>query len=191
METVLFYLHRLASTPTASGARKQLAVFASVVLSRLECLLGDYRASLTALVPLYAPEGADALRLVDSVFQAKLSVVYHAGVSYLMTRRYKDATRVLGGICAFMQRGFKTGQLRKLPGSTDQFQKLFDGMIVLLAILTHICPSAKLDDGLLRTIRDKHGNQFVQGGERGRGLRGHVHLRLSQVHKSRLARLQF
>merc|ERR1712032_1326800 len=111
----------------------------------------------------------DTIKLLNTVFQAKLSLAYHAGVSYLMLRRYKDATRVLGDICANMQRLFKTGMLRKLPGATDQFQKLYDRMIALLAIVTHICPAPKLDEGIVRTVREKHGNQLlkIESGEEG------------------------
>lgn len=175
VETVLFYLHRLIAvgTPSASSTKaiapayRHLAIFASVALSRLECLLGDYRASLNAYAKLY--QNSDSEEIVDSVFPAKLSLAYHAGISYLMLRRYKDATNVLGNICSVLQRGFKTGQLRKLAGS-DQFTKLFDRMIALLAILTHICPTAsKLDDSLNRIIRDKHSSQLskIEAGEEG------------------------
>lgn len=177
VETVLFYLHRLIdvgtpSTDTADAAviippaYRHLALFASIALSRLECLLGDYRASLGALVVKSAADEAT----VREVFAARLSEAYHAGVSYLMLRRYKDATRVLGDICSDMQRGFKTGQLRKLPGS-DQFPKLFDRMVALLAILTHVCPASakRLDESLLRVVRDKHAAQLgtIEAGEEG------------------------
>jgi len=114
VETVLFYLHRLIDVGTPSTdpdappvtippAYRHLALFASVALSRLECLLGDYRASLGALVVKSAADEAT----VREVFAARLSEAYHAGVSFLMLRRYKDATRVLGDICSDMQRGFK------------------------------------------------------------------------------------
>lgn len=174
VETVLFYLHRLIDVgrPKKNDddddthippAYRHLSTFASVALSRLECLLGDYHASLTALA--HRDEA-----MVREVFAARLSEAYHAGVSYLMLRRYKDATRVLGDICTDMQRGFKTGQLRKLPGS-DQFPKLFDRMVALLAILTHVCPASakRLDDSLLRVVRDKHAAQLgtIEAGEEG------------------------
>ena len=52
----------------------------------------------------------------------------------------------------------QTGQLRKLPHS-DQFNKQYDRMISLLAIVTHISPPAGIvDDSVLRTIREKHGS---------------------------------
>mmetsp|Transcript_26247 Transcript_26247/g.36802 ORF Transcript_26247/g.36802 Transcript_26247/m.36802 type:complete len:269 (+) Transcript_26247:2827-3633(+) len=90
-----------------------------------------------------------------------------------MLRRYKDAIRTLGEICSL--HGFKTGQLRK-----DQMGKMYDRMIALLAILTHICPGATgrgssssssslLEDSVLRTIRDKHGSTLskIDAGEEG------------------------
>ena len=104
----------------ASATYRYLAYFASVTLSRLECLLGDYRASIAALDVIY-DAGAEAVavgedmkspeELVNGVFPARLSLTYHAGVSFLMLRRYKDAARMLGGICLFMQRGFKVSVL--------------------------------------------------------------------------------
>jgi len=173
VETVLFYLHRLVSvgasvdpTKNSVAAYRYLGIFASVVLSRLECLLGDYRASLKALEPLHVD--SNKMSVMDEVFQAKVSAAYHAGVSYLMLRRYKDAIRVLGNICSDLKRGFNAGQLSKLPGS-DQFGRLSDRMIALLAVLTHICPSHKLEDNLINTIRDKYGGQLskIEAGEEG------------------------
>lgn len=120
VETVLFYLHRLVDVGTksknASATYRFLAYFSSVTLSRLECLLGDYRASIAALDVIYDPEaelvavGEDMKspeELINYVFPARLSLTYHAGVSNLMLRRYKDSASILGGICLFMQRGFK------------------------------------------------------------------------------------
>jgi len=120
VESVLSYLRRLVSAGTKSGGvapvYRFLAYFGSVTLSRLECLLGDYRASVSALDVVYDPDaelvavGEDMKspeELVNGVFPARLSLAYHAGVSYLMLRRYRDSATVLGGICLFMQRGFK------------------------------------------------------------------------------------
>jgi len=181
VETVLFYLHRLVAVGTkskhASATYRFLGYLASVTLSRLECLLGDYRASIAALDAIYDPEaelvavGEDMKspeELVNGVFPARLSLTYHAGVSYMMLRRYKDSASILGGICLFMQRGFKTGQLRKIPGS-EQFNKLFDRMVALLAILSHICPISVVDDAIANVVRDKHGNNLskIEAGEEG------------------------
>mmetsp|Transcript_20258 Transcript_20258/g.43415 ORF Transcript_20258/g.43415 Transcript_20258/m.43415 type:complete len:531 (+) Transcript_20258:54-1646(+) len=181
VETVLYYLHRLVSVGTrskdASATYRFLAYFSSVTLSRLECLLGDYRASVAALEPIYDPKAAPVAvgedmktpeELVNGVFPARLSLDYHAGMSYLMLRRYKDSASVLGSICLFMQRGFKTGQLRKIPGS-EQFNKLYDRMIALLAILSHICPVSVVDDNIASVVHGKHANTLskIESGEEG------------------------
>ena len=115
VETVLFYLHRLVTIGRTAKvpAYQYLGIFASIALSRFECLLGDYRACLSALdMDMYATvEGGEGpqtvLEIVHGVFPARVSWAYHAGVAYLMLRRYKDATRILGEICSYMQRGFK------------------------------------------------------------------------------------
>jgi len=35
-------------------------------------------------------------------------------------------------------------------------------MVALLAIVTHVCPGVKMDEGLTRSIRDKHGKQLTK-----------------------------
>jgi translation initiation factor 3 subunit L len=175
VEMVFSYLHRLVQigAPKADGTSVQpvysyLSIFSSVALSRLECILGDYTACLQALTPIVAKadivipkeEGQTGMEVLNSVVPARLSMAYHAGVSFLMLRRYRDASKTLGDVCAFMQRGFKTGQLRKLPGS-DQFNKQYERMLSLLAILMQICPSQGLiEDPIARLIREKHGSKL-------------------------------
>jgi len=180
VEKVMYYLNTLialGTRPNCSATYRFLAYLSSVTLSRLECLLGDYTASIKALDVIYDPrakliavgeEMKSPEELIRGVFVARLSVAYHAGVSFLMLRRYKDAERVLGSICLFMQRGFKTGQLRKLPGS-EQFNRMYDRMIALLAVLTHVCPAPVLDDAVAAVVSDKHANTLskIEVGEEG------------------------
>jgi len=274
IETVLYYLHRLISmgsgnglvthsTTTSSSPKKNklkpmnaamqyLGVFASVTLSRLECLLGDHTACLDALIPLtvssyhsqfsgmiFPPTmgittattstmpstttttaAADEViipslmvtlkpstpeELISSVMAARISMSYHAGVSFLMLRRYKDAIRTLSSTCAFMQRGlFKsvgytpptnsaqqqhplvgssaagaattptpsslppsaTVMYRKnLPVGFDQLVKMYDRMVTLLAILSHICSIRRpnpMDESVQRVVLDRHGHQLAR-----------------------------
>jgi len=181
IQNVLTYLHKFANNTMNAPAFRYLALFASVTQSRLECLLGDYNASLNVLSnvnskTLIDPPRADedgkpstGMEIVDSVFAAKLSMAYHQGVCYLMLRRYKDASKVLGGICSVMLRGFRVGEFKNMPGS-DQFIKLYDRMIALLAILTHVCPdNGMVDDSVSKVIRDRHGKQLskIEAGEEG------------------------
>jgi translation initiation factor 3 subunit L len=172
VETVVWYLTRLINVGKNSDkvGYQYLGIFASIALSRLECLLGDYTGCLKAVESVVAgkirvldgAESASSLEVMQSVLAARLSYAYHAGVSLLMSRRYKDAIRVLADTCFVLQRGLKTGQLRKLA-NFDQFSKQNDRMVALLAILTHICPpSGLVDESLLRLIREKHGSQLAK-----------------------------
>uniref|UniRef100_A0A7S0GKJ9 Eukaryotic translation initiation factor 3 subunit L n=1 Tax=Proboscia inermis TaxID=420281 RepID=A0A7S0GKJ9_9STRA len=180
VETVLFYLHRLvvfAGGNAPTKAHYHLGVFARVALSRMECLLGDYRACLSAVSPI-----VEERAVVDTVFSARLSLAYHAGVSYLMLRRYRDAARTLGSICSALQRAFKTGQIggrnnNQTHGGNanvhnDQSRKINDRMIALLAIVTHVCPATWItidDERVSKLIREKHGSQLakIEAGEEG------------------------
>mmetsp|Transcript_67899 Transcript_67899/g.196553 ORF Transcript_67899/g.196553 Transcript_67899/m.196553 type:complete len:528 (+) Transcript_67899:132-1715(+) len=185
VETVYSYLHRLMQIGTSSKvppAYQYFGIFASVALSRLECLLGDYTGCLQATVPIleseqmveltkpqmmededaaaYQPKSFE--QVVHSVVAARISLVYHAGISCLMLRRYKDAITMVGELASYMQRGFKTGELRKQPNS-DQFFKNYDRMIAVLAILVQLCPSTNiLDENISKVIREKHGSAHVK-----------------------------
>lgn len=120
VETVLHYLHRLVAIGTSPKctvpAYQYFGIFASVALSRLECLLTDYTGCLLAMAPVlettiqvtkHDQEAKAFTDVVQSVFAARLSLAYHAGISFLMLRRYKDAINTVGSLCSYMQRGFK------------------------------------------------------------------------------------
>jgi translation initiation factor 3 subunit L len=116
--------------------------------------------------------GTTVAQVLQSTFTARLSLAYHAGVAYLMLRRYKDAITILGDMCAVMQRGFKTGALRKLAqsggggggggvgggagngaGMLDQFNKQYERMLSLLALLVFsICPSGSASSAAATTM---------------------------------------
>lgn len=185
VQKVMYYLARfieIGSADEAAAAYQYIAIFAAVTLSRLECLLGDYSSSLSALDTISSkfvvepPRGSDsdvkamtAEEIVESVFAAKVSMTYHAGVAYLMLRRYKDACNVLGDMCATMRRGFKSGVYKKIVG-IEQHTKLYDRMIALLAIITHVTPSYGLvDESVSNAVRERHGNQLskIEAGEEG------------------------
>ena len=187
VESVFGILHRLGAIgwPKSQEGSSEitpvythLSIFSAVARSRLECLLGDYSASLQALNPLSTHgsyvvpkdlEGyqgtvrSNVTEVFGSVMGARVSVAYHAGVSLLLLRRYKDAIGILAEMCAVLQRGFKTGQLRKIAGGSDQLNKQYDRMLSLLALLTHICPSQSsgVEEAVLRAIREKHGSKLA------------------------------
>lgn len=169
VEIVYQYLSKLTAKGFAEGAAPTstyLAIFSAIARSRLECLLGDYMGSLQALSPLIEhgslkipkDEGALVEQVWHGVYGARLSVAYHAGVSFLMLRRYRDAIGAMADLAAEMQRGFRSGLLRRVPGS-EQFSKQYERMLGLLAILTQVCPSSSqlMEESLLRVIREKYG----------------------------------
>ena len=183
VESVFGYLNRLiqigmsakdeAGVKEAAEAEIQpvysyFSLFGSIVLSRLECLMGDYTASLQALYPLHLyqdfviakDEGSTVADVLQSVFSARLSLAYHTGINFLMLARYKDAVTVLADCAGTMQRGFKTGALRKQAGS-DQFMKQYERILGILAILLQICPGLPIvEDSVIRAVRDKHGSKI-------------------------------
>lgn len=179
VSTVLSYLRRLVATGLPAGGSTttdtslvytHLAAFSCVALSRLECLLGDYTASLQALTPL-SQHGSMALPqassegptitvadMLHSVMPARISLAYHAGISLLLLRRYKDALRTMGSMCATIQRGFKTGQL-----NTDNYSKSYERILACTALLHHLCPSTGLvEESVMRALRDKYGAHTLE-----------------------------
>jgi hypothetical protein len=72
-----------------------LGYFALFGLSRLECLLGDYHASLAVLAPIDLFSDHE---YYHKVFACYLQLAYHAGVAYLMARRFGDAKRTLAHV---------------------------------------------------------------------------------------------
>ena len=176
VEMLFSYLHRLIqigmpperkpnSNTTIQPVYTYFALFGSVALSRLECLLGDYTACLQALDVVHTyhdyvvpkDEGTPILDVLASVATAKVSLAYHAGISYLQLRRFKDAAAILQDCAGSLQRGFKTGVLRAQKAQADQLNKQFDRIVSLLAILQQVCPGLVVtEESVMRNAREKH-----------------------------------
>jgi translation initiation factor 3 subunit L len=134
-------------------------------LSRLECLLGDYNASLQALDVVHTygdsvigkDDNLTVAETLNSVISARVSLAYHAGIAYLQLRRYKDAASVLLECAATLQRGFKSGSVRH-----DQFNKQYERILSLLAVLQQICPGLHSagEESVWRAVREKHGSKI-------------------------------
>jgi translation initiation factor 3 subunit L len=166
---VFSYLHRLMAVGFSSGRGEPiymyLATFGCICISRLECLLGDYTACLLALDRLQVQadvvvtkdtESKTIMETVNEVIAARVSLAYHAGISYMQLRRYRDASSILSDCASILQRGFKTGMIR-----SDQFNKQYERILSLLAILLQVCPGLGIDDeAVVRTIREKHLNKI-------------------------------
>jgi translation initiation factor 3 subunit L len=178
VESVYSYLNRLVAMgtpttstdtePTQTPVQTYLSIFASITLSRLDCLLCDYTGCLEALVPLdthglvVVPKekfNLTVTQVIHSVLSARLSLVYHAGIAKIMLRRYKDAIRTLGELCAYLQVNyFRAGGGSRKGGDHQQQQwmKQYDRMLSLLAILIRICPNNHgLNESVVKAVRDK------------------------------------
>jgi translation initiation factor 3 subunit L len=132
------------SLPTPSRLHFDLGYFALISLSRLECLVGDYHGSIAALAPL---DLLSENQYYHRVFSAYLNLFYHAGVSYLMMRRYVDALKALGHVVSYVSRLAKTGALHQVAGAEEHAAKrTAERCATLLAIVAALCPGAKIDD---------------------------------------------
>ena len=113
----------LKADPSGQSAHGQslhiMGYFASLSLSRLECLLGDYHGSLSALSSISFNEKNDTHR---GIFAAGVSVSYHAGVSYVAMGRYRDAAKVFADKASAINKGTQQGYLKRLSGY-DQISK--------------------------------------------------------------------
>lgn len=170
VEAVFSYLNRLielgTKTQNPTPVATYFCVFGSVVLSRLECLLGDYTACLQALDTISEiedrvipkDEKPTVAQVLASVVEARVTIAYHSGTAYLQLRRYKDAGVVLADCAGLLQRGFKTGALRQ---QYEQFSKMYDRMLSLIAVLQQVCPGLpSAEEGILRAAYEKHGSKI-------------------------------
>jgi translation initiation factor 3 subunit L len=130
----------LATAPTPSKLMFDLGYFSMFGLSRLECLLGDYHASLSAIscVNILAPG-----EYYQKVFGCYTNVFYHTGFAYLMMMRFKDAIRTLGHIVCHIHRLNKMGALRNEESAA---KKVMERSAALLTIAVALSPGAKVDD---------------------------------------------
>jgi translation initiation factor 3 subunit L len=164
--TVLRYLARLRGCAPTGGmaakaqARSPLhfyyATFASVCLSRAECLLGDYEASVQALDGI---DVFDEASEVSRIFGCRLNMLYHLGYALMMLRRYRDALRTFDPVLAQLARAAKHGGFKAFPDE-NQVQKSYDRMLALYACCLALAPGHVVDDGVMYGIRDKYGDKY-------------------------------
>jgi translation initiation factor 3 subunit L len=96
----------IAKVSFASSTKQQFGYFASIELARLECIVGDYGASLKALsvVDIY-----DRSEHFETLPQCHVNVFYHAGISQLMLRRYTDSIDTFSNAILYISRTLKPG----------------------------------------------------------------------------------
>lgn len=128
---------------------KMVGEFSQIGLARVNVLLGDYTSALQALdnIDLANSDPLSPLRVVG----CHASVAYHAGVSYLMLKRYSDATECFAGFLGFY--GRRKNNLK--PHQED----LVANMYGLLAISLALSPEP-VEDSLQKSLRDKFGDKL-------------------------------
>lgn len=140
-----------------NSTKQQFGYFASIELSRLECLLGDHSAALSAV---------SALRLLDreepfhAVLSAHTNVFYHVGVSLLMLRRHADTIGVLGEVLLHVSRVLRPGAASLRTGTQTTLQKIMDKIIALLAIAMALSPASRVDDQVRELVESKLGDKL-------------------------------
>eukprot|EP00613_Pedinella_sp_CCMP2098_P024967 CAMPEP_0171702482 /NCGR_PEP_ID=MMETSP0991-20121206/11617_1 /TAXON_ID=483369 /ORGANISM="non described non described, Strain CCMP2098" /LENGTH=616 /DNA_ID=CAMNT_0012291823 /DNA_START=25 /DNA_END=1875 /DNA_ORIENTATION=- len=135
-----------------------LGYFALFGLSRLECLLGDYHGCLASVqaVDLFSES-----EYYHKVFACYLQLYYHCGVSYLLSRRSKDAIRTLGHVVAHVSRLAKTGSLHHMAGVDEQSaKKTVERCSALLAIAVALTPGAKVEELVSGVGKEAMGHAF-------------------------------
>jgi len=164
--TVLRYLARLQACAPAGGssakarARSPLhfyyATFASVCLSRAQCLLGDYEASVSALDGL---DVLDEASEVSRIFACRVNMLYHLGYALMMLRRYRDALRTFDPVLAYLARAAKQGGFKAFPDG-NQIGKAYDRLLALYACCLALAPGHTVDEGVRYAMQDKYKDKF-------------------------------
>ncbi|OLY80390.1 Eukaryotic translation initiation factor 3 subunit L [Smittium mucronatum] len=140
---------------------KMLGYFSLIGLLRVHCLLGDYTLALQSLENI---DLGNHRALYTRVPACHVTLYYYVGFSYLMMRRYSDATRVFGTILNFVSR---TRQYQVKSFHFDVINKKADQMYALLAMCMALSPS-RVDEQTHSMLREKYGeqqNRLQRGGE--------------------------
>ena len=132
-----------------------LGYFAVIELARLDCLIGDYHASLVVSGPLLVNTITTdvinektqslcgcAINLYAAIPVCHINIYYHAAVSFIMQRRYADGLKVLNDIIIHIsQRLLKQGNvIGSKPGLQQQLQRMLDRLLALALICIVLLP---------------------------------------------------
>lgn len=136
----------------------QFGYFATIELARLECLTGDFTASLSTISALKL---SDRSELFVQLPLCHFNVFYHAGVSNLLLRKFSTAADVLSEIILHVSRVLKPGAVNSLrAGLQTQLQRALDKAVALTAIATFLCPGHRLDDQVKEIVDAKYSDKI-------------------------------
>jgi len=124
-------------------------------LLRMHCLLGDYHLAMQTIQHI---DFHVEVPLFYQIPACHVTLYYYMGFSYLMLRRYVDCIRAFSDILAFLS---KTAGVNSTSYQYDAMMKKQDQMYALLLLAHALCPRP-LDDAILNTIKEKHGEKQVR-----------------------------
>eukprot|EP00903_Cladosiphon_okamuranus_P012323 g11554.t2 len=148
-----------AAVPAAPSQLHQMTgYFAIIGMSRLQCLLGDYYECIKVLEAI---DITDKNEVFAGNMLAFVTVHQHAGLAFLMLKRYKDAARILNEALVHVGRASRSGQLQR-SGYQDEVPKTADKMMALMAIATSLAPGAKVDEQMQSKMQDTHRDKLAK-----------------------------
>jgi translation initiation factor 3 subunit L len=158
-----------ASTAARSGRgpselHRQFGSFAAVEMARLECLLGDYTASLKALSTLNLNDRSEIFMQLPT---CQVNVFYHAGICHLMLRRYADAIETFSDVILHVSRMLKPGAGSMNRAVSSLLQKILDKILAMTSMAIALCPGHRVDDQVRDLVEAKWGDRLrrMNGGE--------------------------
>lgn len=147
------------NTPFNAGPSiAQFGYFATIELARLECLTGDFTASLATIAAIKL---SDRSELFAQLPLCHFNVFYHTGVCHLLLRKFSTAADVLSEIILHVSRVLKPGAVGSLrAGLQTQLQRALDKAVALTAIATFLSPGHRLDDQVKEIVDAKYADKI-------------------------------
>mmetsp|Transcript_18772 Transcript_18772/g.18877 ORF Transcript_18772/g.18877 Transcript_18772/m.18877 type:complete len:524 (+) Transcript_18772:190-1761(+) len=128
-----------------------LGYFCLIDLARLECLLGDYTASLQAIAPIRLWDRTETFALIPA---CHVNLFYHTGLCLMMSRRYSDAIEIFSDVILHISRLLKPAAGRQ--GVSNLMQKMMDKALALVGICACLCPGYRVDDHVMELVEMKY-----------------------------------
>lgn len=135
------------NTSDSNNCLVLLGYFAILEKARLECLLGDFSSSLSILnVDVDLTDKTERFTEVPS---CHVSVLYHAGVSMVMMRKYDEAVKTLSDIILYVSRNLNKSS------TSGQMKKIDEKSLALVTLAYVLCPSKRLSDQVMEQMESK------------------------------------
>lgn len=152
VKRILSDLSNLTTIGSEEPIHNLMGYFSVVESARLDCLLGDYSASLGTIGP---KKLLDRSELMTSVPTCHANAFYHAGICLLMSRKYSTVIEVLSEIILQITRQLKPGAAVLRQNVQQALQKSLDKISGLAAIAVVLNPGHRVDDQVLEIIDGK------------------------------------